>query len=76
MISKIIDNEILVAVETPIIIQNFPLHSQTVENNVKIVTKASSSVYGEEKQRTNIISILASQKDRKPWDLKKHFTVA
>ena len=62
--------------ETPITFPKIPVHSQTVENNVKIVTKASSLVYGEEKQRTNIILILASQKDRKLWDLKKHFTVA
>ena len=68
-------DEIAAAVETSIIFQNFPLHSQTVENNSKIVTGVTSSVYGEEKQRRKIISILASQKARKPCDLKKHFTV-
>ena len=58
--------------ETPIIFQNFPLHSQTVENNVKIVTEVTSSVYGEE-NREEILS--SKPESQKPCDLKKHFTV-
>ena len=45
MISKIINNEILAAVETPIIIQNFPLHSKTVENNVLVENKELTIKY-------------------------------
>ena len=69
------NNEIAAAVETPITFPKFPFHSQTAKNNVKIVTGVTSSVYREEKQRRKIISILASQKARKPCYLKKHFTV-
>ena len=60
IISQFSDGEIAAAVETPIIFPRFPLHSQSVERNVKLVTEVTSSVYGEEKQRRKIISILAS----------------
>ena len=61
--------------ETPITFPKIPVHSQTVENNVEIVTGVTSSVYGEEKQKRKIILILASQKARKPCDLKKYFAL-
>ena len=48
IISKISIDENSAAVENPITFPKFPLHSQTVENNVKIVTGITSSVYGEE----------------------------
>ena len=74
MISKICIEEIEVTVETLITFPKFQLHSQTVENNVKIVTGVTSSVYrGENRRKFN--SILASQKARKSCDLKKYFTM-
>ena len=55
------DGEIAAAVETPIIFPMFPLHSQSVKSNLKLVNEVTSNVYGEEKQRRKIISILASR---------------
>ena len=42
---------------------------------VKLVTEASSTVYGETKQREKIVSVLASRKARKAYDTKKDYMV-
>ena len=75
IISKISNDQIAAVVETPNTFPKFPLYPKTVERNVKIVTEVTSSVYGEEKQRRKIISILTSQKSRKSCYLKVHFTM-
>ena len=54
MISKICIEEIEVTVETLITFPKFPLHSQTIKNNVKIVTGVTSSVYREGKTENEI----------------------
>ena len=48
MISKISIDEIAAAVRTLLTFPKFLLHSQTVQNNIMIVTGVTSSVYGEE----------------------------
>ena len=63
------------AVETPISFPKYPCHSQTVERTVKLVTECSSAVYGEERQRGKILSVLASRRSRKAYDTKKDYVV-
>ena len=75
IISKISNDQIAAVVETPNTFPKFPLYPKTVERNVKIVTEVTSSMYEQEKQRRKIISILASQKSRKPCDFKKYFNM-
>ena len=75
IISKISNDQIAAVVKTPNTFPKFPLYSRTVERNVKIVTKVTSSMYEKENQRRKIVSILASQKSRKPCDFKKYFTM-
>ena len=54
----------------------YPVHSQTVERAVKLVTEAASKVAGEERRHTNILSVLASRKSRKGYDTKKDYAVS
>ena len=44
---KLSDEEIKNIIEVPLAVENFPCHTQMVERGVKMVTEASSKVYGE-----------------------------
>ena len=44
---KLSDEEIKHIIEVPLVVDNFPYHTQMVERGVKMVTEASSKVYGQ-----------------------------
>ena len=47
MTKKLSDEKIENIIEVPLAVENFPCHTQMVERVVKMVTEASSKVYGE-----------------------------
>ena len=52
---------------------SYPLHSQSVECCVKLVTEAAAKVVGSEKRHEHIISVVESRRMRKSSDTKKDF---
>ena len=52
---------------------DFPLHSQSVERCVKLVTEAAVKVVGQEKRHQHILSVVESRKMRLACDTKKDF---
>ena len=44
---KLSDKEIKHIIKVPLVVINFPCHTQMVERGVKMVTEASSKVYGQ-----------------------------
>ena len=54
---------------------SFPLHTQSVERAVKLVTEAASHVCGEEKRHGYILSVIESRRIRKPFDTKLDYNV-
>ena len=63
------------AIDTPLDFPNFPVHSQTVERAVKLVTEAASVVCGADERHKHILSVNASRKSRKMFDTKKNYKV-
>ena len=53
---------------------DFPLHSQSVETCIKLVTEASNKVVGEEKRHQHILSVLEARKIRKACVTKRDFS--
>ena len=53
----------------------FPLHTQSVERAVKLVTEASHQVEGEEGRHGWILSVLEARRIRKPFETKKDYKV-
>ena len=51
----------------------FPLHTQSVERAVKLVTEASHQVQGEESRHGYILSVLEARRVRKPFETKKDY---
>ena len=54
----------------------YPVHSQSVERAVKLVTESATKVTGEDRRHTSILSVIASRKSRKAFDTKKDYTVS
>ena len=70
-ILKKLDSEKLNATKLePFSFPKFPLHSQSVERSVKLVTEAASKVVGEERRHQHILSIIEARKIRKPNSTK------
>lgn len=53
----------------------FPLHTQTVERAVKLVTEAASKVEGEERRHGFILSVIESRRTRKAFTSKGKYTL-
>ena len=60
----------------PFSFPKYPVHSQSVERAVKLVSEASAKVSGEERRHTSILSVIASRKSRKGFDTKKDYKVS
>ena len=60
-------------IDSPLTIEPFPCHSQSVERHVKLIKESSKQVYGEEERDGHIRSKLASReqvpfiKSKKDW---------
>ena len=67
--SKDLDN----AITTPLSFPSYPLHSQSVERCVKLVSESAIKVVGGEKRHQHILSVVESRRMRKASDTKKDF---
>ena len=72
---KYSDNELRLAIDCPMNFEKFPVHSQSVERCVKLVTEAASSVYGHEKRHGFILAKVTSRKCRPSFSSKKHYKI-
>lgn len=54
---------------------SFPVHTQTVERAVKLVSEASGLVEGEERRHGRILSVQEGRRCRKPFDTKKDYAI-
>ena len=79
---KVYEPSILVKLESeqlenaklePVAFPKFPLHSQSVERSVKLVTEAATKVVGEAKRHQHILSVVGARKMGKSCDTKKDF---
>ena len=75
ILSKIDIGKIEECYATPYCFPKYPVHSQSVERAVKLVTEASFKVAGEERRHTSILSVISSRKSRKSFDTKKDYAV-
>ena len=73
ILSRFDNEELNAAIISPIIMPQFPVHSQSVERGVKLVTEAASKVVGEAKRHQHILSIIESRNMRAACDSKKNF---
>ena len=64
--------EIRDIISNPLQIDYFPLHTQSTERAVKLVTEAASSVCGAEKRHGFILSRIESRKAVSSYDSKKN----
>ena len=73
IIRDITNRELENAKEAPCTFPALPLHSTSVERAVKLVTEASSQVYGMEARHNLILSINDSRRNRPAFDNKKDY---
>ena len=70
ILEKLNVDDLKAAESVPHSFPNFPLHSQSVERSVKLVTEASSKVVGEQRRHQHILSIIEARRIRKPCGTK------
>ena len=75
ILSKLEMNVIEECYAKPFCFPKYPVHSQSVERAVKLVSEASSKVSGEERRHTSILSVVSSRRSRKAFDTKKDYAV-
>ena len=73
ILKKLDSDQLEASKSEPVIFPNFPLHSQSVERCVKLVTEASTKVVGEAKRHQHILSVVGARKIRKSCDTKKDY---
>ena len=73
ILTRLDNEELNSAITTPIIMPEFPVHSQSVERGVKLVSEAATKAVGEEKRHQHILSIIESRAMRAACDTKKDF---
>ena len=73
IIAKLTSDQLVLAKSEPYIFPNFPLHSQSVERGVLLVTEAGTKVVGEARRHKHILSVFEARKARKHCDTKKDF---
>ena len=61
------------AITMPLSFPSYPLHSQSVERCVKLVSEAATKVVGGEKRHQHILSVVESRRMRKASDTKRDF---
>ena len=70
ILTKLDSDTLNAAKLSPFSFPKFPLHSQSVERSVVLVTEAASKVVGEERRHQHILSIIEARKIRKPNSTK------
>ena len=77
ILEKLSDQEIASALDTPLVLPSYSLHSQSVERAVKLVTTATQNVCGAVSRHEYCLSIIASRKarDAKALETKKNYKV-
>ena len=60
----------------PHIFPSFPVHTQTVERAVKLVSEASSKVEGAERRHGHILSVMEARRIRLPFDNKRDYKIS
>jgi hypothetical protein len=73
IIECISEEDLTAALDRPHNFPAFPLHTQSVERAVKLVTEAAAQVCGEEKRHEFILSVLEARRVRKAFDTKKDY---
>lgn len=73
IISDISDEALVEIRICPYSFPAIPLHSTSVERAIKMVSEASSQVYGLEARHKLILSMVEARKMRKPYDTKKDY---
>ena len=68
--------DIEATIQQPHTFPAFPVHTQSVERAVKLVTEACSQVYGEERRHGYILSVIEARKIRKPFDSKGQYQLS
>lgn len=76
IIECLTDDELEATLLKPHVFPSFPVHTQSVERAVKLVTEAASQVCGEEKRHGFILTVNKARKVRKPFDTKKDYQMA
>ena len=76
MIECMTDEEVAGSWKSPICFPSFPLHTQSVESAVVLVSEASHQVEGEERRHESILSVIKARKMRRPFDTKKNYSNA
>ena len=74
ILAKIDADQLILAKSEPYCFPKFPLHSQSVERCVKLVTEASSKVVGEARRHQHILSVIEARKIRKSCDTKRDYS--
>ena len=70
---KFSDDEIRRFYSVPMVIQNYPSQSQSVERAVKMVSDACKSAYGYEERHQLVLSTQAARKERQSYRTKEKF---
>lgn len=74
ILAKLDADQLIFAKSEPFCFPKFPLHSQSVERCVKLVTEASSKVVGEARRHQHILSVMEARKIRKSCDTKRDYS--
>ena len=69
------DEDISDIVERPACFEKFPVHSQSVERAVKLVTESASCVYGQDRRHGFILNKVASRRRRTDFLSKKYYSI-
>ena len=75
ILQKFSNHELMEAYAAPLIFPKYPVHSQSVERTVKLVSEASKVVIGEENRHNHIIGVLGARKARPDFPSKKYYQV-
>ena len=73
ILSKMDNDELKEVIIKPVSFPHFPLHSQSVERGVKLVSEAATKVVGGKKRHQHILSLIESREMRAACDTKKYF---
>jgi hypothetical protein len=69
------DDKLKLAVSKPLSLPKYPCHTTSVERCVKLVSEASTQVYGGEARHGLILSRVAAREQRKAYDTKKDYNI-
>ena len=73
ILAKLDTNQLDLLKSEPFCFPDFPVHSQSVERCVKLVTEAATKVVGESRRHQHILSVIEARKIRKSCDTKSDY---